>query len=542
MTTPTTSQSAASNPVTQAPEKAPSSSGKKPSAKWVIDQLVQAGRLFKDQYGRANYLPHGEGSIRPLVVQEGVFAQWLSACMYSMFETCLSKTLINEVIDTLVGLSQQVETQSVFVRTARDHDTVYIDMATAAGHVIKIDEHGWNVLMLSDVPVLFRCPPGMQPLPMPSQTGDFSILRQWWSLEDAEGIEMIITYLAYGLAGTSNFPILILQGAAGSGKTEAACLMRNLIDPSEVPTMPGFSNIRDNMITFLNSRLVIMDNTQPFKALESDRACRLTTGDGMRVRALYTNASEQLFRVCAPLIITAINSPLKFDDMADRSLTLHFNRIPSERRQTHTAIRKQFEENAPHLLAGLLDVVQTALRNQKQQTCEALPRMADFGAFGQAAAQALDLTPADFGALMQRLRGDAEGADGDIPPLVSALQDFMADKTSTWQGRATDLLHGLNATAAGQEQDQRDWPQNAKQLGHRLNSLASTLEHHGFHVERINSGGRRLTVRYMPEGATSSSLAGTDESESLTPMPPAPVITAARSHNAGIREFRRSLH
>lgn len=143
---------------------------------------------------------------------------------------------------------------------------------------------------------------------------------------------------------------------------------------------------------------------------------------------------------------------------------------------------------------------------------------------------------------MQRLRGDAEGTDDEIPVVVAVLQRFMEDNADTWQGRATDLLCALDATADGAERNQREWPQNAKQLGHRLRNLASTLEHHGLHVERILSGGRRLNVRYVPEGAAASSLTGTDESESLTPMPQAPVIKAARRHNAGIREFRRSLH
>lgn len=143
---------------------------------------------------------------------------------------------------------------------------------------------------------------------------------------------------------------------------------------------------------------------------------------------------------------------------------------------------------------------------------------------------------------MQRLRGDAEGTDDEIPIVVVVLKRFMEDYVDTWQGRATDLLLALNATADSSERCQRGWPQNAKQLGHRLRNQASTLEHHGLYIERVTSGGRKLYVSYTPKELTESSTTGTGESENLTPTPPAPVITTEKARSFAIQDFRRSLH
>lgn len=543
MTTQNTPPSTADQATSDEPPESP-----KLTAKLLVDQLFTEGTLFRDQYDRANYVPGGSACARPIVVQEGAFADWLSAYVYSAFQTTLKKNIAGEVTSTLVGLSQQCDTRSVFVRTTRAGGTVYIDMATPAGSVIAVNADGWHLTTLSEVPVLFRRAPGMKPLPTPSDEGSFDILERWWNPEDPQGVAFIVIYLAYCLAGIKNFPILVLQGAAGSGKTEAACLMRDLVDPNEVPTLAGFGNPRDNIITFLNSRLVVMDNARRFKAQESDRACRLTTGDGMRVRALYTNADEQLFRVCAPLIITSIHSPLAFDDMADRTFTLHFNRIPGDKRQTHGALRRQFEQHAPQLLGGLLDVVKGALSRQ-QQAPDALPRMADFGTFGHAAAPEVNLSTDDFADLLQRLRGNGEdGEDEDNAPVfITVLQRFMGEAAEPWQGRATDLLGELNNAASNVERGASDWPQTPSQLGRKLRDFASTLESHGLYTKHFVSGGRKLEVRFVSRHHTPGTIPPTPVSPATQAEPapdetPRTGSTDAASANADvydIRAFRR---
>ncbi len=73
----------------------------------------------------------------------------------------------------------------------------------------------------------------------------------------------------------------------------------------------------------------------------------------------------------------------------DRSILLHLERIDPIKRKDEEKLWKDFEEVKPEILGGIFDVISKAMSIYPSVKLSLLPRMADFGKWGYAIAEAL---------------------------------------------------------------------------------------------------------------------------------------------------------
>jgi hypothetical protein len=136
---------------------------------------------------------------------------------------------------------------------------------------------------------------GMSPLPVPKLQGSIDQLRPFLNFENESDWVVLVSWLVSCMRPDRPFPILVLQGEQGTAKSTTARLLRDLIDPSTVPSQSMPRSERDLVIAASKSWVLNLDNLSSLSPDMSDAFCRISTGGGFRTRSVYTNDSERLF-------------------------------------------------------------------------------------------------------------------------------------------------------------------------------------------------------------------------------------------------------
>ena len=143
--------------------------------------------------------------------------------------------------------------------------------------------------MLSDSPVRFRRARGMNALPVPRRGGSIEALRPFLNVQGDEDFVLIVSWLVAALRPKGPYPVLVLQGEAGSAKSTAVRVLRALVDPNTSPLRSEPRETRDLMIAARNSWCIAFDNVSRLSPRLSDDLCRMATGGGFSTRQLYTD-------------------------------------------------------------------------------------------------------------------------------------------------------------------------------------------------------------------------------------------------------------
>jgi len=372
----------------------------------------------------------------------------------------------------------------VYVRAAGHGGAIYIDLATAAWEAVEITRAGWRIMSGDALPVKFRRPRGMLPLPAPtkprdSEDGPDDLLRGFINLEpDGADLRLMVAWLVQALRPTGPYPVLILQGEQGSAKSTAEKLLRSLVDPSTAPLRSAPRNERDLIIAATNSWCLALDNISLIPPWCSDALCRLSTGGGFSARELYSDSEEVLFEATRPAILNGITDVATRPDLLDRALLVNLPRIPAEERRSEAELWRAFEEARPRILGGLFDAVSGALGTVEGVRLEGMPRMADFAVWATAAEPALGWEAGAFQEAYADNRAQAAEGALEADPVATALQEFMAEREG-WSGTAAELWDKLGDQAGENARRSKAWPGAPNALSGRIKRLAPALRDAG---------------------------------------------------------------
>lgn len=435
---------------------------------------------------------NGHREIMPL--RSRLFRDWLSRRFYEEQGKAPGGQALEDALNTLRGdaLFSGPE-HPVYVRVAAANGRLYLDLADEAWRALEIGPDGWRVTQ--DPPVCFRRARGMLPLPVPEPGGDLALLRKYVNLpegtHDSEWI-LLVGWLVGTLHPTGPYPILILQGEQGSGKSFAARLLRALVDPNVAALRTIPREERDLMIAARNGWVVAFDNLSGLAAWLSDALCRLSTGGGFATRELYQDTDEILIDARRPVIVNGIDELAERDDLRDRAIIVTLPPIPEQARREESKLWRDFETNRPRILGALLDGVSTALARMDSVRLDRLPRMADFARWVVAAEPALPWEQGDFLKAYSANRQAAAEAGITDNPLAQAV--VAVAQRGEYSGIARDLLKDLAREVDEHTVKSRIWPASPKALANRLRRLAPALRLVGVNVkfEREAGTGRRL--------------------------------------------------
>jgi hypothetical protein len=410
------------------------------------------------------------------------FRSWLARLAHESEERAPNGAALSDTLTVLHGYALETE-HPVFIRVTGDAQQVLLDLGDALWRVVEISAAGWRVR--SDSPARFDRRRAMRPLAEPVAGGRLEELREHVRVTDSAW-PLFVGWLVGALAPRGPYPVLVLRGSQGTGKSHVARIARDLLDPSIAPLRTEPREGRDLVVAARGSWVVAFDNVSHLPPWLSDGLCRLATGGGYVARQLFTDGEEFVLDAQRPVILTGITDVATAPDLLDRSLLVELEPIPDAERRTERELLEAWSIARPRIQGALLDAVACAIRRYADVRLPALPRMADWAKWATAAEPALGL---DEGAIVRAHTGtrrDAVDVALDASPISEPLRSLAGETllSGTWTGSATDLREALSERVDLSVTRRNTWPQTPEKLVADLQRLAPVLLEVGVVVER----------------------------------------------------------
>jgi len=431
------------------------------------------------------------------------FKQWIGRLYYMESGKSPGAQPVKDAMEILEGEGKFDGPEiPLNIRYAEHDDYFYIDLCNANWDQVRIGKGEWSVIGSKESPVKFYRAQGMAALPVPNGDGSIDVLRQFLNIENESDWVLIVSWLIGSMRPERPFAVLVLQGEQGTAKSTTAKLLRDLIDPSTVPSQSVPRSERDLVIAASKSWVLNFDNLSYLSPTMSDAFCRLSTGGGFRTRALYTDDNERLFNSMRPIIMNGISDFAHRHDLADRSLIIQLPMIPKHKRIPEHELMMYWDLTKYKIFGALCNALSIALANIDKVKLPYLPRMADFAKWATAAESAFGWKPGTFIRKYEnnqkRLVDIAIEGDNVAIAIVRLIQ---LHRDHEWSGTASDLLQHT----AGANQDLssiKSWPKQANVFSGRLRRAAAALREKGIEIEWIKSGDRTIHIyrndNYVP--------------------------------------------
>jgi putative DNA primase/helicase len=449
-------------------------------------------------------------------VRSKPFQRWLTGQAYRKNGAVPGAQAVEDVLRFLEGKAiEDGPERKPWRRTGEREGNIYIDLGDPLWRVIEIRPGGWSTLDTHDLPCVRA--PAMLALPEPVSGEETGELYPFVNVVREEDFKFVLAWLIAALRPRGPYPILLIQGEQGSGKSILSRLLRSVVDPNIAPIRATPKDEEDLLVAATNGHVLALDNVSKIGPEMADALCRVSTGGGFSTRVKYTNSEEHVVWTSNPIIANGIPSLAERPDLASRALIVHLAAIPDDKRKPEDEHFADWARVAPGVLGTICDALARALVNLPKTKLTRSGRMADFVKLIEAAAPALAWIPGSFEQAYSENRADLEGAAFEGDPLAVAIERFLLEAQSgrTWQGSATKLLAQLNSAvcpaAEGNElivpeglRRSRSWPQTAQGVGNRLDRVIPLLRSRGIIVERRHSGERTITIaKAQPAGGRS---------------------------------------
>lgn len=437
--------------------------------------------------GKDDRQPYASAAGEHYAIPSPQFHDALGMAWYRATGDALSSEALNNLSRLARARAQHDgKTHRPWRRWAAEEGAIFLDLGGADPHgerrCVRITHAGWEIL--SEAPAAVRFLRSADALAMPAPIGGGEAqpadLCAFVNVpaDDPDSVALVWAAIMCAcrpaLPGTS-YPLLILTGEQGSGKTSAGRYLQRLVDASSLDGRGAPKEERDLFISAEARHLTYFDNLSSIRGDMSDALCRISTGGGFTARTLHSDRGETLFSFSRPILANGIPDTLAArGDLAERALVLKLEPF-GDARQTDDAVRIAFAAKWPGLLGLLCDGVAAALRHAGQPPPKNLPRMADAAAWAYAAMPGLGLDPEAMLAAWHanRVRADAASLEGD--DLALAIRRLVDSVGGTWAGTATELLGRLAEFASESARRSDAWPKTAGALGLRRARLAPVL-------------------------------------------------------------------
>ena len=366
------------------------------------------------------------------------FRDWISHQLWSQHQEGLSNASLDSALATLRGIATfDSPTEEVYLRVAQINNELYIDLCNADWQVLKATKSGWSVIDKS--PVSFIRSKNMRSLQTPSVNGDINLLKKHINIKEKDFVLVVGWLLMSMQAGTGAYPMLVLTGSAGCGKTTISRMLRELVDPNEA-TLLSKPKTDDLRVIGANNHVLAFDNLSGISANQSDALCKISTGDNQTVRKLYTTNEEFTISLKKPILLNGIDEIAKRSDMASRSIKIDLSKLQNY--SSETSIWNAFMIDIPSILGALLDGLSVALNQYENTRINNLPRMGDFSKWATAAGPAYGWMKNEFMLAYTENLEQSHLDSIESSEFASALV-LMFDNLPEFKGSPIELLTQL---------------------------------------------------------------------------------------------------
>jgi hypothetical protein len=390
-----------------------------------------------------------------------------------------STQTLKEAISALGAKAARGPEYQAAVRVGEHGGLIYLDLGTSDWSAVEISATGWRII--ASPPVRFIRPAGFRPLPVPVMGGNILELRKSVNVASDADFVLIVSYLIVVFRPAGPYPVLIINGEQGSGKTISCRVLRRLVDPNAAELRNDTREERDLLLAAKNGRIVALDNLSYVRNDFSDAICRIATKGAFATRKLYTDDEEFFLEVARPVLLNGIPPLAQRADLADRAVVCTLPTMDDGKMCSEDEFWSEFEIAWPRILGALLDGVSGALRDYRSIKLQCSPRMMDFAKWAEAGCRALGAPAGSFERAYAANRSNATEEALDADPVAVAAVDLI-NKSGHFVGTATELLSALEGYVLPTQRDRR-WPKDATRLSSHLRRLPPLLRPLGIVID-----------------------------------------------------------
>jgi hypothetical protein len=433
---------------------------------------------------------------------------WLRRLYGQVYKRLVPKVAVEDVMADLRATGLLFgDAYPVFTRLGgwKEKETgerrVYLDLGRPDWTVVEVTAEGWRVIPASEAPVRFHRNEYQFPLPVPEKGGSLDPLWDLLPLHGERERLLVMGWLIGSLNPWGPYPVLILSGEKGAGKSTAGEILKRLLDPTKAPRRSEPENEGDIVIAAQNNHVLLYDNLSQIPPKISDAFCRLSTGGGLSKRKLYTDDSEVVLEAQRPVILTGIGFGAIRDDLADRAIRVELTRIADEDRVTDSQLWTRFHREHPRILGALLDAASVALQrfDEVEEELGFLPRLADWIVWAEAGVSHFGVPLGELREAFYDVQGEFDSEFLESNPLGGSILLFTRDWQPGESRRYTSkqLLEELEKVVFGGQVNTKnlmDWPKSPEALVRRLPRLQSALRSAGIVVTKERSLHLKQTI------------------------------------------------
>ena len=432
-------------------EDAPGKSDREPTQREKLLLVGLNAELWRDNESNAFATVRIEQHQENFSIKSTAFRHWLTREYGERYPMKIgdavcpsapSAQALTEAINALHAKAMSGAEYQPATRVAGDSGMIYIDLGQSDWSALEVSPHGWRRVPMP--PVRFVRPRGLRAITPPVRGGCLSELREFVNVGSDADFLLVIGWLIASLRPTGPYPVLVINGEHGAGKSICCRVIRRLIDPNAAELRSQSRDERDLLLAAKNGWIVALDNLSYVKNDLSDAICRIATKGAFATRALYTDDEEFLLEVCRPVLLNGIPPLASRADLADRALVLVLPNMDDTKRRTEAEFWAAFEGALPRIFGALLDGLSGALRCLASTELQTSTRMMDFAKWSEAACRGLGARPGTFEDAYAANRSSANEDALDADPVAGAVIQVMATRKH-FRGTATELLAALKS-------------------------------------------------------------------------------------------------
>jgi hypothetical protein len=473
-----------------------------------IMNLMSGCNLFMSEDQLAYLEFEYSGRTEVILINSEKCRSRINELFYKEHESLPDNKNVTAAISVLVFQASKGPRHKVFSRIAKVDNTLYVDLGLERDSYVKITAEGWNIC--DSVPIKFSRSNSMAPIPSPKESVDIRKLRDFFNLGSEQDFTLLISFIIGAWFYGKQYPILILQGPQGSGKTTISEILKDLIDPGAPSLRALPSKEEDVFIACRSSHLVCFDNLSGINPKIADCLCKISTGCGISGRTLYTNAEEYFIEVSRPIIINGIDDLTSRPDLADRAVVITLPKMKDMNRGLYSKIYSEFQALRPSLTAAILNGLVRALRDRDKLSFRETPRMAEFALTACAGLQEFEYDVDSTMAAFMSNRKEVQHDTVESNLFGRAIKRFMNSR-AYFRGTASDLLLEINAEL--DMENISSWTKQPNVIARELNRLAPALRAEGIDVDHQRTSSKKYII--------------------LTKIPVASSLTPSRPKNDG---------
>lgn len=244
----------------------------------MIELLESEGVDFWHDEMKAGYASFWvDDHVEHALIGGPAFGRFCSKLCFERFGRALGRAKI-EVIEMLEAMALfEGKQHQVGIRVAAQDEYCYLFLADAEWRCVRISAEGWQVISSAECPIRFVNSGGL-PLPMPVNGGALSDLRSILNVDD-EDWELMKGFLIACFLPKGTFPILVVGGEQGSGKTFASGTARRVGD-SVRSSSRRVPDEKDFLSAASHGHVLAFDNLSGVPPWLAGALCSAVTGTG----------------------------------------------------------------------------------------------------------------------------------------------------------------------------------------------------------------------------------------------------------------------